>query len=394
MFCASDSKCSPIPPRPTCGKFASGPTRKITRPRLDGAVLGISHRSPQGLALIQHALTLLREVLHIPDTHKLALMSGGGSAAVEFLLWNLLGPRPVDVFSEGVFGDHWEQDVRTELHLPGQTIRSPIGTPVDFSSHCPEHDSVLTWNETPSGTQLTPDIAPLNCLSKGLILCDAVASVFCTPLPWNKLDAIGFSWQKGIGGEPGLGTVVLGPRAIERLETYRPAWGRPRLFRPPFLHKSETLGRRSIDPKFFEGCTINTVSLMVVADMVFALEWSQRQGGLASLLERVERNDALVRKWVASRDDITFLVRDEYRRAHHVACLMVYDRAGHPADWVFLQRLAAFLEKTAGIVGILNHAQSVPSLRIWLGPVVEEEDIRHLLLWLERALNQVKEGTA
>lgn len=387
MSCSSNSSKRPLPSG--YGKFASGPTRKIPRPGREDTVLGISHRSPQGLALIQRALALLREVLQIPDSHKIALVNGGGTATVEFLLWNLLGPRPVDVFSEGVFGDHWARDVREELHLPGQIVRSPIGTPVDFSAYCPDHDVVLTWNETPSGTQLTSEIPPLNHAHEGLVICDAVASVFCTSLPWDRLDAVGFSWQKGIGGEAGLGTVVLGPRAIERLETVRPAWGLPRLFRIPFLEGEG--GTRRIDPRFFEGHTINTVSLMLIEDMIFALEWAQRQGGLKGLLERVGRNEAQMREWVASRDDVAFLVADPSRRAPHVACLEIRGAEDHPKDWSFLRSLATRLEEQAGIVGILNHAQSVPSLRIWLGPVIEESDVRDLLSWLERTLDQIRE---
>lgn len=378
------------PSKPVNGKFASGPTCKVFRPNRNEVMLGISHRSPQGLALLQHTLKLLREVLQIPETHQIVFVSGGGTASVEFLFWNLLGLRPVDVFSEGVFGDHWARDIRDELRLPGKTTRSPIGTPVDFSTYCSQHDAVIVWNETPSGTQLTPLIAPLDSCSESLVLCDATASAFCTPLPWKNLDAVGFSWQKGIGGEAGLGTVVLGPRAIERLETHRPTWGIPRLFRLPFLEVDRSEKRRPIDTRFFEGYTINTVSLMIVEDMIFALTWAKDQGGLSGLLAKVEQNYACVSEWVASRSDVAFLVRDASHRAHHAVCLMVYDERGHSADWPFLRRLAAFLEQQAGIVGILNHAQSLPSLRIWLGPVIEEEDVQSLLAWIGFALDRIK----
>lgn len=376
-----------LPQRPRNGKFAAGPTRKLPYPGQQDTYLGISHRSPQGLALIQRALDLMRKVLQIPASHKIALVAGGGTGSVEFLLWNLLGTKSVDVFSEGVFGDHWAHDVREELKLSGQTFRVPIGTPVDFSSYIPEHDTVIVWNETPSGTR-TMSTCFDNSPREGLIICDAVASVFCERLPWEILDAVGFSWQKGIGGEAGLGTIVLGPRALARLEATTPPWPIPRLFRLPRL-VTVTEDCCPIDPRFFEGCVVNTISLMVVEDMVHALEWAQAQGGLEGLLKRVEQHGALIEEWVGRRSDVDFLVQDASRRAYCVPCLTVRDpQTGQPADWPFLRRLAFLLETQAGITGILNHAQSVPSLRFWLGPVVEDEDIQCLLAWLDWALDR------
>lgn len=383
----AEPSCRPKDPR-----FGSGPTRKICRGlfAVGEEILGISHRSRRGLALIHDVLERLRSVLQIPETYEIGLVSGGCTGAMEFLLWNLLGAKPVDVLTNGVFGNHWVFDVEHELKVPQHRVFSfPVGEGLDFSECKLEKDAVFVWTETPSGTTISRRAwdSVLWDVRTGLTICDATAAMFCEVLPWKDLDATAFSWQKGLGGEAGLGTVILSPRAQERLATYVPPWPRPRFFRPPVEEKGEV---RKISSLFWQGHTINTVSLAVVQDMVQALTWVEAQGGLAGLVQRVQRSARVIEKWTQQEEGFNLLVKDPAARAKNVACIEVWDPVRQQkADWDLLRAMVRLLEEKGVALDILNHTQSVPCLRLWLGPVVEESDVEALLPWLAWARNEV-----
>jgi phosphoserine aminotransferase len=328
-------------------------------------------------------LTSLREILEIPPTYKLALINGGATAATEFLLWNLLGSKPVDMFVAGVFGRHWYHDVMNELGVrPLHSTVAPIGKSPDFTRYNPDHDCVFVWSDTPSGT-VVPSADWIPGCRDGLTICDLTSIVFCDNIPWEKLDAASFSLQKGIGGEGGLGVVVLAPRAVARLDTTTPSWPIPRLYRAP---REE--GKRTICEDFFQGSTINTVSLLTVSDMLLSLNWAKEIGGLKELINRVNNNYKIVADWVRNTPWVDFLVKDENIRSKNSLCVTVINQ-GKSADWAYLQKMMNYLYSNNLDQGILNHPNSCPSLRFWLGPVVEEGDIHKMLRWVEEAYSDI-----
>ncbi|MDR2464413.1 MAG: hypothetical protein LBD36_02255 [Holosporales bacterium] len=372
--------------KPCDNRFSSGPTRKIKNwsvQLFDERLLGRSHRENVSLAQIDSLVSSMRHVLGIPNEYEIAIINGGATGATEFLLWNLIGIRPVDVFSYGIFGNHWLHDVKDELKIKDiNNYTASIGLLPDFSCYESNNDCVFVWSETPSGTTV-PNVEWIPDDRDGVVICDVTSAVFCEDISWKKLDAASFAWQKGIGGEAGLGTIVLSPRAINRLETYTPRWPIPRLYRIPCSIRN---GMKILDEKFFHGYTINTISLLVVYDMISCLNWAESIGGLQELIRRKEHNYDIIKKWASAVSWINFLVENEKIRSKNTVCLTVMDAAtGCCVDWTFLKKMTAFLEENDIAYGLLNHPHSRPSLRIWTGPVIDGLDLERLLPWIERA---------
>ncbi len=340
---------------------------------LNLASLGRSHRSPYGLERIRHLVTLTRDVLEIPKEYSLALMPGSCTHAMEAALWSLLGPRPVDYLSFDVFGKLWVHDGIKELNLKDTRVfEATPGNLPNLSAISSSHDVVLTWNGTttgvciPHGDWIAPD-------RTGLVMCDATSALFAMPFPWEKMDAVAFSWQKGLGGEAAHGMLALSPRAIKRLESYTPPWPMPRLFR--------------LTKETFDGMTINTPSLLCVEDCIDALAWCKSIGGLPALIARSTANLKAVEEWVAATPWIDFLAHIPAQRSSTSICLYFKDS---PENWDLPKAIATLLEKEGAAYDILGHIHSAPSLRLWGGPTVESSSLKALFPWIEWAYKKLQ----
>lgn len=310
--------------KPKNPRFGSGPTRKtdlwesMESIGFKTETIGTSHRGKRGVSLIKNVQSLIRQILLIPETHEIGFVSGGGTGAMEFLLWNLLGTRTVDVFSAGIFGNHWITDIKNELKITDINIyKSDFARSPNFSEYNINNDCVFVWHETTAGT-IVPNCDWLGENKKSLTICDATSAVFCSEIPWDKIDATAFSWQKGIGGEPGIGTVVMNKKAISHLANDKP-WAIPRLFR---IKKNEP-NASEINLDFFDCKVINTMSLLLFQDMFISLQWAKNIGGLDVLLKRVKQNFACVKSFIEKNDLLKFLVEDASYRSEISVCLEI-----------------------------------------------------------------------
>jgi phosphoserine aminotransferase len=379
--------------RPKNPRFSSGPCTK--RPgwsaeALKGALLGRNHRQPESLARIELALKRTRELLALPPDYRVGLVPASDTGAVEMALWSLLGARGIDVLAWEAFSQDWVTDIVEQLKLTDvRALTAPYGELPDLGQVDCDRDVVFAWNGTTSGVRVTNAdwIAPDR---EGLTICDATSAVFAQAIDWTKLDVATFSWQKVLGGEAQHGMLILSPRAVERLESYTPAWPLPKLFRM-------TQGGK-LNEALFEGSTINTPSMLCLQDYLDALDWVASVGGQAGTIARSNANAAVIADWVGRTAWVDFLAGDPGTRSNTSVCLKIVDPevlALPPEMRDDFPRLMATLLDVENVAkDIASYRHAPPGLRIWTGATAEKSDVEALMPWLDWAFAEVKRSLA
>jgi phosphoserine aminotransferase len=380
--------------RPANPNFSSGPCAKrpgFTLDALASALLGRSHRATAPKARLAEVIDRSRTILRMPANWRLGIVPASDTGAVEMALWSLLGPRPVDVVAWESFGAGWAADIIKQLKLPdARLIEAPYGRlpppdAVDFA-----HDVVFTWNGTTSGVRV-PNADGIPADHEGLVICDATSAAFAMDLAWDKLDVVTWSWQKVLGGEAAHGMLALSPRAVERLENYKPTWPLPKIFR--LTQWAKNGGGKLIDG-IFKGETINTPSMLCVEDALDGLRWAESVGGLDGLIARSEANLAAIARWVDRRPWVDFLAADPDTRSCTSICLRIvapwFNTLPAKAQAEAAKRVAALLEQEGVAYDIAAYRDAPPGLRIWGGATVETADIEKLLPWLDWAHDVVQ----
>ncbi len=364
--------------RPANPNFSSGPCRKHPEydvAALDLSILGRSHRSPEGAALLERAVDETHSLLALPEDYRVGIVPASDTGAMELAMWSLLGQRPVDVLAWESFGLGWVTDIREQLKLTDvRALTADYGYLPDLDTVDFSHDVVFTWNGTTSGVRVpNGDWIPDD--RAGLTICDATSAVFAMPISWEKIDVATFSWQKVLGGEGAHGVLILSPRAVERLESYEPPWPMPKLFR---LTRN---GR--LQESIFRGATINTPSMLCVMDYLDALGWARRVGEMPGLIERSRANLAVIEAFVARHDWIRFLANKPTQRSNTSVCLTL--DASDDEVAAVAQRLS-----DEGVARDINGYRDAPAgLRIWCGATVESSDVEALMPWIEWAYHEV-----
>ena len=363
--------------RPARPYFSSGPCAKPpgwSPSRIDTSILGRSHRSALGKNRLKRCIDLMRELLELPDSHRIGIVPGSDTGAFEMAMWTMLGARPVTCLAWESFGEGWVTDAVKQLKLDPTVIRADYGDLPDLGRVDWSNDVLFTWNGTTSGVRV-PDGDWIPSSREGLSFADATSAVFAYDLPWEKIDVATFSWQKALGGEGAHGVLILGPRAVERLESYAPERPLPKLFRL-------TKGGKLIEG-IFAGETINTPSMLAVEDAIVTLEWARSVGGLKGMIRRTEANAAALDRIVAERNWLGHLAATSAIRSHTSVCLTV---AG--ADGDFIKRFAKLLEAEEVAYDVAGYRDAPPGLRIWCGATVDTADIEALGPWLDWAWEQ------
>ena len=390
VSCSDTSRSILTPPkvRPLNPCFSSGPCAK--RPGwsvsvLSDALVGRSHRSASARTRLNEVIVRSRRILGIPKEWRVGIVPASDTGAVEMALWSMLGERPVDVLAFESFSAQWAYDVIEQIKPHNARVfQADYGSLPNLSAVNWAHDVVLTWNGTTSGVCF-PGAESIPAQHEGLVICDATSAVFAMDLPWERLDVVTWSWQKALGGEAAHGMIALSPRAVERLETYIPARGLPKIFR---MTSANTLIEG-----LFKGDTINTPSLLCVEDALDSLKWAESLGGLTALKARSQANLAALEAWVAQTDWVEFLAVNVEERSPTALCLRIvapwFENLEREKQMTILKKMLTLLEQESVAFDIASYRDAPVGLRIWGGATVETSDIQALLPWLEWAFAQV-----
>ena len=369
------TKPATVPARPF---FSSGPCAKPPgwdASKLATESLGRSHRSKIGKTRLAYCIDLMRELLNLPDTHRIGIVPGSDTGAFEMAMWTMLGARPVTTLAWESFGEGWVTDAVKQLKIDPTVIRADYGQLPDLAQIDWTTDVLFTWNGTTSGVRVpNADFIPAD--REGLSFADATSGVFAYDIDWTKIDVATFSWQKVLGGEGGHGVLILGPRAVERLESYTPAWPLPKVFR--------LVSKGKLTEGVFKGETINTPSMLAVEDAIASLEWAKSLGA-GGLIARSDANAAALDRIVADRDWLGHLAADPASRSKTSVCLTV-----EGADEAFIKTMAGLLEKEGAAYDVAGYRDAPAGLRIWCGATVDTADIEALGPWLDWAYATAK----
>lgn len=372
--------------------FSSGPTAKFPGWSLDKLKiesLGRSHRSALGKARLKYAIDLSRELLGIPDDYLIGIMPASDTGAIEAAMWAMLNPaRPVTVAAWESFGNIWIQDAVKQLKLPNlQVLTADYGEIPDLTTIPQRNDVVFTWNGTTSGAMI-PDTDWLAPGREGITINDATSAIFAQEMDWSKLDATTYSWQKVMGSEAQHGMLILSPKAVARIESYDPPWPMPKLFR---MKKGNKLNLG-----IFAGETINTPSMLATEDYIAALEWAKSIGGRKALVDRANANAQIVKDWIEITPWLRNMVADPAKQTNTGVCMMFqgdwHDSLSADDQAAVPKKIVKLLEERNVGFDFNGYRDAPPSLRIWCGSTVEQEDVKRLLPWIEWAYDKVKNG--
>jgi len=375
--------------KPSNPNFSSGPCAK--RPGWELSVLkntpiGRSHRSKECKDKLNQAIVKSKQVLKLPDSYSLAIMTGSNTGALEAAMWSLLGCKGVDVLAWENFGKDWVIDVLEQLKIENvNSYVSDYGKLPDLSKVNFKNDVIFTWNGTTAGVRV-PDAKWIPDDREGLTICDATSGIFAMDIDFNKLDAISWSWQKVLGGEAAHGMLALSPRALKRLETYTPKWPIPKLFK--------LANKKKVIKGVFEGATINTPSMICVEDVLDSLNWVESVGGTRELIKISNENLKIVEDWVNNSDWIKFMCADKNTRSSTSITLLIKDewfnKFSEEEQRNVIKKIVSTLDKEGVAKDIIGYPKAPPSIRLWGGATVQNNDMKALLPWIDWAYNSVK----
>ncbi len=370
--------------KPIRPEFSSGPCAK--RPdwslqALTKATVARSHRHKAAKQKLEKIIELTKSILEIPDNYFVGIVPGSDTGAIEMAMWNLLGPRPINMLVWDSFGLDWANDIQSQLKLKDVVIsKVDYGLLPDFSKENLQGDIVFNWNGTTAGVCI-PNADWINPNRDGITICDATSAAFAMKLNWSKLDVATFSWQKCLGGEAGHGMLIVSPKAVKRINEYNPDWPIPKLFQ---LKKNNMFNQ-----EIFSGSTINTPSMICVEDFLDTLNWAKNIGGLSELTFRSENNLNIIKDWVISSNWIDFLSENSNTISSTSICLKLIDpliiNESLELKNNIEKNIIKLLEEEKVAFDIGSYRSAPPGLRIWGGPTVESKDIQLLLPWLDWA---------
>ena len=173
----------------------------------------------------------MREMLQLPDTHRIGIVPGSDTGAFEMAMWTMLGARAVTALAWESFGEGWVTDAVKQLKLDPTVIRADYGQLPDLGQVDWSNDVLFTWNGTTSRRARArwrldrrrprgPELRRRDQRGVRLRHRRGTRSM-SRPSAGRRCSA----------AKAAHGVLILGPRAVERLESYTPDRPLPKVFR-------------------------------------------------------------------------------------------------------------------------------------------------------------------
>ncbi|HEX9842780.1 MAG TPA: 3-phosphoserine/phosphohydroxythreonine transaminase, partial [bacterium] len=286
---------------------------------LGAGVVEISHRSPEFLALVEESLTLLRELLEVPDNYRILLAHGGGQLQMSVVPFNLIAYRPARkalYVDSGVFAARAiEIGARYGyVHVPAHSRDSDYDHVPALAPDAIDPEAsylYLTTNNTVMGTRFQTFPAS----GAVPLVADMTSELLSRPIDVSRFGVIFAGAQKNLA-PAGLALVIVREDLL----------GHALPMTPRILNYEEIAKDSHSLP--------NTPSTLTVFMMCLMLRWMKAQGGVPEMERRAELRSRLLYEAIdasqgfyrgharpdsRSRMNVTFRLPDERLEAGFLA---------------------------------------------------------------------------
>ena len=163
------------------------------------------------------------------------------------------------------------------------------------------------------------------------------------------------------------------------METYTPDWPIPKLYR--------LANKKKLVKGIFEGSTINTPSMICVEDVIDSLNWVESVGGTSELIKISNENLKIVEDWVSSSNWVKFMNDDTKTRSSTSITLVIKDewfkKFNEDEQKDVIKKVVSKLDSEGVAKDIIGYPKAPPSLRLWGGATVQNNDMKKLLPWID-----------
>ncbi|MCC6383853.1 MAG: 3-phosphoserine/phosphohydroxythreonine transaminase [Bacteroidia bacterium] len=309
-------------------------------------VMEISHRSKDFDAVLSKAKLLVKELLHVPDSHDVIFLQGGASQQFAMVPMNFLKTKAAYI-EQGT----WSSKAIKEAKNIGEVVVIASSKDKNFS-YQPTGYSIpkdvdylhICSNETIHGTQVKnfPD-------SPVPVICDMSSDIFSRPVDISKFDLIYAGAQKN-----------MGPAGVTLVILKKDAAGKHGKKLPAIFDYKTHLDNNSV---------YNTPPVISILVCMYTLEWLKSMGGVDGIQKVNSQKATLFYNEVDSNPMFTGTAEKNDRSPMN-ACFLLKDPA---LDEEFLN-----LTKKAGIVGIKGH-RSVGGFRASMYNALPLESVKVLV---------------
>lgn len=305
--------------------FSAGPSKLVPEvevrlrdachafPGTNIASWSISHRDSKVHEAFDQCITLVKQILGVPENFEVLFTQGGATALFKAWALNIAHTsNTVDIVHSG----HWANETHRALQEMEGSGVIRLATEFDgwkevsYQAKSRGDFLYLVSNETVNGTQLRDwELLPQDAPP---LIVDMSSDIFMRPIPFERIGLVFASTQKNCGMTGGYALVIVRKDLLEC--DPHPLLPAPLSFKEQLKHRS---GLR------------NTVNPLVILSIRYTLEWIRDQGGVKAMATQAEARaqllydtidasegffEGLALPELRSTANVTFRLRDEGQR--------------------------------------------------------------------------------